>query len=131
MTRLEAFLNRCALRLFNDSPGLASYLDRTEIKGKKMVFVFDELPHNVIVKMPPAFGVTDVKAFKASEHGTIKTVFVATPSDEDMADLSAYPLEDPTDVKVDAEDPDKMPVRVQAAADNKGGSRMPAAPSRV
>ncbi len=119
------------LRLFDDSPGLASYLDRTEIKGKKMLFVFDELPHNVIVRMPPAFGVDNVKAYKAAEKGAVKTIFVVIPSENEMADLSAYPVADPSDVKTPDESKEEMPTRVTAAADDKGGRRMPASPSRV
>lgn len=135
MTRAEAFLDRCVLRLFDDSPGLSSYLDRTEVKDDNLIVVFDELPHETIVSMGQSFGVKKVRAFKAAEGPTIKTIFVLNPTEEEMADLSAYPLKDPKDVEADGvysdDDPDNVPVRVRSSAVDKGSKRLPNGPSRV
>ena len=96
--KLDAFLTRVMLRLFNDSPGLSSYYDTSGVRADKvLVIVLYELPAEVLPAIYQAIGCKAVKVHKYGEAQQIKLMYEIRPTEQELTDLDLYPAEAPDD----------------------------------
>lgn len=103
--KLEAFLTRVMLRLFNDSPGLSSYYDTSGVRADgTLVVIMYELPNEVLPAVYQAIGCEDITVYKFGEGQQIKLMYEIKPKKEEMADLKLYP-----DSESDEEGKDEVP----------------------
>ena len=107
--KLDAFLSRLVLRLFNDAPGLSAYYVDSCVKsaGKfkgKLVLIFQEIPKEVMPALYTGLACQDIKVYKFGDGPTVKVAYVITPSKEELSDLDLYPMKQeqtPAEVKSD------------------------------
>jgi hypothetical protein len=94
--RLQAYLDQVLLRIWNASPGLASYKESDRIVPETGVveISFFKLPVEVISGVSDAFGLPEIEHLAYSKQGKACVGFRAKPSAED---LSALAIDDSAD----------------------------------
>lgn len=105
--RLDAFLTRLILRLFNDTPAIAAYYDDSAVTDEStIVLLFHQLPKEVSAAFVEAIACDKLRAFKWGDGHGIKVAYVIKPTEDEMSDLELYPEMADKPVSDDLPDPE-------------------------
>lgn len=90
--RLQAYLDQVILRIFNSSPGLASYIEsyRTvDSSGAvEISFYKKNFPDEIILGVNQAFAIAGVEVLKYTKNGQSCIGFRCHPTKEDLSGLA-------------------------------------------
>ncbi len=88
--RLQAFLDQVLLRIFNASPGLASYLESSRAVPEEgtIELSFYEIPEEVIAGVKAAVSVPEIEVLRYPKAGKACVGFRCKPERDDLSALA-------------------------------------------